>query len=153
MADFQPPPTYAEVILTDPTTGKGSFNPIWLNWFITLAQSLSGGGMDHENLSGLLGGGPNDHYHLTQAQNLAATGGPAVPVTTIVTPASGGVWQNTTGYNVLVVSAGGAGVNFDLSRDNVTFYPVGAVLLVPVVRGDYLRVTYAAAPVLDYFAM
>jgi hypothetical protein len=45
MSSFQPPPTYAEVVLTDPT-GKAPprFNPIWLNWFLRLTGSLTAGG-------------------------------------------------------------------------------------------------------------
>lgn len=45
MSVFQPPPTYAEVVLVDPA-GKNPprFNPIWLNWFLGLVQNLSAGG-------------------------------------------------------------------------------------------------------------
>lgn len=44
MADFQPPPTYSEVILVDEKTGKAAFNPIWLKWFIDLVGNLGPGG-------------------------------------------------------------------------------------------------------------
>lgn len=44
MADFQPPPTYAEVVLVDERTGKSAFNPIWLKWFIDLVGNLGPGG-------------------------------------------------------------------------------------------------------------
>jgi hypothetical protein len=44
MSDIQPPPTYALPILVDEKTGKASFSPIWLNWFIELAQLLNTAG-------------------------------------------------------------------------------------------------------------
>ncbi len=46
--DYQPPPTWAPVILnnTDPATGeqKATFNPVWLSWFVELAALLTGAG-------------------------------------------------------------------------------------------------------------
>lgn len=50
MAGFQPPPTYAEVVITDPQ-GKAlpRFNPIWLKWFLDLAQNLSASGAGSVN--------------------------------------------------------------------------------------------------------
>jgi hypothetical protein len=45
MASYQPPPTYADVILVDPENKKpAKFNPIWLNWFLGLTQKLTPGG-------------------------------------------------------------------------------------------------------------
>jgi hypothetical protein len=44
MSDIQPPPTYALPILVDEKTGKASFSPIWLNWFLELAQLLNTAG-------------------------------------------------------------------------------------------------------------
>jgi hypothetical protein len=44
MSQFQPPPTWAELLLTDPKSGKTAFNPIWLNWFISLSQGIAAGG-------------------------------------------------------------------------------------------------------------
>ena len=72
MADFQPPPTFAEVIITDEKTKKGKFNPIWLNWFLTLVQYLNASGGTtavHNDLSSLQGGAASQRYHLTAAQN------------------------------------------------------------------------------------
>lgn len=43
MAAFEPPPTYAEVVLINEKTNKGRFNPIWLKWFVDLAALLPGG--------------------------------------------------------------------------------------------------------------
>ena len=44
MSTFQPPPTYAELLIVDPKSGKSAFNPIWLNWFISLSQNIPSGG-------------------------------------------------------------------------------------------------------------
>lgn len=45
MASFQPPPTWANPVLTekDPKTGenKATFNPVWLKWFVDLTELLS----------------------------------------------------------------------------------------------------------------
>lgn len=73
MSDFQPPPTYAEVVLIDERTNKPKFNPIWLKWFLDLAGfiSASGGGTGsvvHNDTSGLQGGTTNQFFHLTAAQ-------------------------------------------------------------------------------------
>lgn len=70
MADFQPPPTYAEVILIDEDSRHASFNPIWLSWFLDLVEVLNsaGGGsgsLEHNLTTGLQGGTANQFYHLT----------------------------------------------------------------------------------------
>lgn len=77
---FEPPPTYAEVVLIDSVTKKHVFNPIWLKWFIDLAGILSvtgggGGTLLHNNLGSIQGGAANEYYHLTAAQEarVAAT--------------------------------------------------------------------------------
>lgn len=44
MSNFQAPPTYAELLVTDPKSGKTAFNPIWLNWFISLTQNIGAAG-------------------------------------------------------------------------------------------------------------
>jgi hypothetical protein len=71
---FEPPPTYAEVVLVDEVSKKSVFNPIWLKWFIDLAGILSasgggGGTLLHNNLGSLQGGAANEYYHLTSTQN------------------------------------------------------------------------------------
>ena len=77
MAVFEPPPTYAEVIVIDKKTNKARFNPIWLKWFIDLVGFLNasggggGGGIDHNLLTNLQGGTANQYYHTTAAQNTA----------------------------------------------------------------------------------
>lgn len=44
MSAFQPPPTWAELLLVDQQSGKVAFNPIWLNWFISLTQNVGATG-------------------------------------------------------------------------------------------------------------
>lgn len=78
MANFEPPPTYAEVLVfmpdpKDPKKTNPHFNPLWLKWFVDLAGILSvtggsSGGIIHNALSGLQGGTSNEYYHLTSAQ-------------------------------------------------------------------------------------
>lgn len=74
MAQFEPAPTYADVILLDPQ-GKlpPKFNPIWLGWFLRVAEVLAsaggtGGGINHNDLTGLQGGAGTEFYHLSAAQ-------------------------------------------------------------------------------------
>lgn len=73
MAVFQPPPTWAPVVLVDPKSKNATFNPVWLKWFVDLVQVInaSGGGggtVTHNLLSGLQGGAANQYYHLSLAQ-------------------------------------------------------------------------------------
>jgi len=120
MADIQPPPTYAEVILVNEQTKKAAFNPIWLKWFIDLANTLNAGGgtlLTHNDMSGLQGGVAAERYHTTQAQNtkIAAWAGSAtanllLPAGTTgvaslriphgaapTTPVDGDTWTTTAG--------------------------------------------------------
>jgi len=76
---FQPPPTYALPILVDEKTGRAQFSPIWLKWFVDMAQVLSsfGGGSgsaDHNMLGNLQGGGSSQYYHLTSGEHTQLTG-------------------------------------------------------------------------------
>lgn len=124
---FTPPPTYAAVILYDENAPdikvllrSVRFNPIWLKWFIDVAQFITssggggGGGTDHQALTGLQGGGATERYHLTAAQQTALIAGftgtgnlvrqtsPALTTPNIGTP-SAGTLTNCVG---LPVSAG-----------------------------------------------
>ncbi len=68
--NFPVPPTYADPITQDETTKKAVFNPIWLQWFLDVAQVFSslnvgaGGTVNHNSLGGLQGGTTNEYYHL-----------------------------------------------------------------------------------------
>lgn len=75
---FQPPPTYADPVLINPSLKPGQpgyekFNPIWLNWFLALQQFINanGGGstVSHNSLAGLQGGSADQFYHLTAAEH------------------------------------------------------------------------------------
>ena len=41
---FEPPPTYADVVLIDESTNHHRFNPIWLKWFVDLTELLKTSG-------------------------------------------------------------------------------------------------------------
>lgn len=59
MAEVQPPPTWAPVVLdvVDPATGEKmpTFNPVWLNWFVNLGALLSSGGGGSGTLGDVVG--------------------------------------------------------------------------------------------------
>lgn len=71
---FPVPPTYAEPTIVEPNSGRAQFNPIWLKWFLDVAQFLSdtttalNRQIDHNALGNLEGGAPGQYYHLTVAQ-------------------------------------------------------------------------------------
>jgi hypothetical protein len=75
MAVFEPPPTYADVVIAEPDRPP-KFNPIWLKWFVDIAAALAaaggsgtgGPGISHNSLNGLQGGNPSERYHITAAQ-------------------------------------------------------------------------------------
>ena len=78
MADFQPPPTWANPVLVDKQTGESKFNPVWLKWFVDLVAVInaSGGGagaVQHNSTGGLQGGTANQYFHLTTAQHTLLT--------------------------------------------------------------------------------
>ncbi len=81
-AKFTPPPTYAAVVLYNENAKDAKellrsvrFNPIWLKWFLDVAQFITdsggggGGGIDHEALSNLQGGSALERYHMTAAEH------------------------------------------------------------------------------------
>lgn len=73
MAQFTPPPTYADPVIKDDKTGKFVFNPIWLKWFVDQAAFISSNGgttgtISHESLADLEGGALNDHQHLKTSE-------------------------------------------------------------------------------------
>tara|TARA_R110000868_G_scaffold78757_3_gene224363 strand:- start:517 stop:858 length:342 start_codon:yes stop_codon:yes gene_type:complete len=87
MAAFEPPPTYAEVVVVDEEGKKPRFNPIWLKWFVDIAAFVSssggsGGGTVHNNTTSKQGGTTNQYYHQTAAENAAVAAGLSVTITT-----------------------------------------------------------------------
>lgn len=85
MAVFQPPPTWAEVVLVDKITKEARFNPVWLKWFIDLVGILdaSGGGSGaivHNSTASLQGGTANQYYHLTAAEHISVQALVAIPI-------------------------------------------------------------------------
>ena len=71
---------------------------------------------------------------------------------TDVTPgASPYTYQNTSGRSGDIIVAGGTVSDIAFSRDNATFYGVGAVSGVfPLSAYDFLRVTYVVAPTMTF---
>jgi hypothetical protein len=71
---FPPPPTYADPTIVDERTGKNQFNPIWLKWFLDVAQimtQLGGNALaagQHNQLKGLQGGDGTNFVHVTPTQ-------------------------------------------------------------------------------------
>jgi len=103
MATFQPVPTYADPVIVDQKTGRSSFNPVWLSWFLT----LSNGGLpaNLSNVTGTLavGNGGTGQVTLTNHGVLmgrgnagisASTAGTAGQVFTSGGPAADGSYQN-----------------------------------------------------------
>lgn len=127
MAQFQPPPTWSEVIVVDENTGKASFSPVWLKWFIDLVDVINasgggGGAVSHNSTSGLQGGTANQYYHLTAAEQAAVSAFLASATTALLTlagttavsslrlphgvaptsPVNGDVWTTTAGLFVRI---------------------------------------------------
>lgn len=133
MAVFQPPPTWADVVLIDPQTKAGKFNPIWLKWFIDLVGVInaSGGGtgiVQHNSTSGLQGGTTNQYYHLTSAKEAlvaaitatAAAINAAATYVAALTATTTQVNQLAVGLTVVVTTAKltGGGANGSLTFTN-----------------------------------
>lgn len=83
MSNFQPPPTWAELLLVDEKTNKATFNPIWLNWFLGLTQNVSAGG-------------PGTVTGVTATSPLASSGGNA-PIISIASSTGSGAVVLATG--------------------------------------------------------
>lgn len=100
---FEPPPTYAEPVITDEKTKKAVFNPIWLKWFIDVANFISANG----------GGGPVTAVN----QLLAGTGLTISPAggTGIVTITVSG----SVGHGEMIVVANATGLVLTLQN---TYY-------------------------------
>ena len=99
--NFPIPPTFADPVIYDENTKKQQFNPLWLRWFLDLAQAIVTPAQ-HNSLAGLQGGDAtsSQYYHLTKTiydiiKNLG-------------TPTAGGVAYGT-GATVSFTPAGTAG--------------------------------------------
>lgn len=117
LKNFPQPPTYAEPTIVDERTKKAQFNPIWLKWFLDVANILSEvvvgasvSGIDHEQLGDLLGGDSLGHYHLRADQlnglivNPMDTPGDLIVGGTIGAPTRLGA--GATGTKLTVISPG-----------------------------------------------
>lgn len=74
MAAFTPPPTYADPVVVDQVSRRSQFNPIWLKWFLDIAQYItenSGGTstVQHNATLGKQGGATGEYYHFTAAEH------------------------------------------------------------------------------------
>lgn len=122
--NFPQAPTYADVLLVDEKLGKVRFNPIWLRWFLDVAQLFTESGgtaLDHNLLGGLQGGQASQYYHFTSAEytlfsgtkgaNLVlagpVSGAAAVPTFRVITLASADFVNQGTTTTVLHGNAAG----------------------------------------------
>lgn len=105
MSQFQAPPTYAELLLIDQKSGKAAFNPIWLNWFISLTQNIGAAGpVNSVTASAPLAssGGANPNVTInssTGTGSVVLSAGPTLTGATVVNtvrPAAGGYLANDT---------------------------------------------------------
>lgn len=83
-------------------TGQVNFSPLWLQWFLSVAQyftELGGGGsaIDHNVLTNLQGGTASEYYHLTSAQFGVVANTNAAVATWMATPSSANLAAAVTG--------------------------------------------------------
>ncbi len=112
MSVFQPPPVGELPIVEDPLTKKPIFSPLWLNWFIKLAKSLSASGAGSGDA---LTSQPLSQFAATTSAQLAGvlsdeTGTGKVvfnsgPV--LITAAVSGVWTAPSAWTVPAMTLGG----------------------------------------------
>lgn len=130
---LQPPPTWALPIIVDATTQEATFNPIWLNWFLLLAQTISDLTAPVVSLL-ILSVAGNSNVTLTSEQaahsNIEFTGVLSGNII-ITTPDITGPWtfyNNTTGnYTLTLKGPVGAGLVLEQTFHGM-FYYNGAVL-------------------------
>ena len=87
MSVFLPTPTYALPVIVEEKTGIAVFNPIWLDWFLRLAESLTAAGAGSGSVTSVNASGGTT--------GLSFTGGPVVTAGTltlsgVLLPANGG---------------------------------------------------------------
>lgn len=71
---FPIPPTYAPPFIRKPDAKDDTevvINPIWLNWFLDVARQIGPSSFEHNNLGGIQGGVPGEHYHFDAADYAA----------------------------------------------------------------------------------
>ena len=151
MATFEPPPTYAEVVVVDDKTQKGRFNPIWLKWFLKLVTVLTNSGatsgsIQHNATGGLQGGTANQYYHLTAAEHANVNVRNLTALSTITPSGSPYSYSNATDYDEDVIVRGGTVSTVEVGRGG-SYESVGvAAGMFRLSPGDVLRVTYTVAP-------
>lgn len=138
MIDFQPPPTYAEVILNDEITGRPRFNPIWLKWFLDLTHliTISGGG------GGAIGGASFLSINVAGGTDVTLTSAQALNTIiefvglitaniNVIVPAAMGEWSfynNTTGaFTITIKAPATAGIVLEQGYRGI-FYCNGATI-------------------------
>lgn len=105
MATLPDAPTFAEPVIVDKTTRKPSFNPIWLEWFLSVARILRTTETDHNALTNLQGGTTDEYFHLTEAQHVAFESIDAATLTFLGDPTSANLlaaMTDETGTGALV---------------------------------------------------
>jgi len=151
MSQIQPPPTYAEVMLKG-TNGEAFFNPIWLDWFLTLAAVISASGgssgtLQHNSLSGLQGGSANEYYHVTASQDtlIGALAGLSTGIISITGTGTAAVRTITGTANEITVTDGN-GVAGDpiISFPTAVTFP-GTAQSTNIVPGQEVTVTSAVS--------
>ena len=151
MATFEPPPTYAEVVVVDPKTNKGSFNPLWLKWFLKLVTVLTNSGatsgsVSHNSTGGLQGGTANQYYHLTAAEHANVNVRDLDALSTITPSGSPYSYTNSTDNDKDVIVRGGTVTSIEIGRGG-SYESIGVTAgMFGLSPGDVLRVTYAVAP-------
>ncbi len=151
MATFEPPPTYAEVVVVDDKTQKGRFNPIWLKWFLKLVTVLTNSGatsgsVQHNATGGLQGGSANQYYHLTASEHANVNIRNLAAMSTITPSGSPYSYTNSTDYDEDVIVRGGTVSAVEHGRGG-SYESVGVVAgMFRLSPGDVLRVTYTVAP-------
>lgn len=151
MATFEPPPSYAEIVIVDETTNKGRFNPIWLKWFLKVVNVLTNSGavsgtIWHNSTGGLQGGSANQYYHLTLSQ-YSNTYFRSITAFSNLTPSGSPYsYTNSGTTDVDVIVRGGTVSLVEIGR-SASYESVGVVAgMFRLSPGDILRVTYTVAP-------
>ena len=124
---ISPPPTYADVVIVDQDTKQGKFNPIWLRWFLDLAQqtNVAVGTVTSVNVSGgttglTFSGGPIVSFGtITMAGTLAAANGGMVYPGAGIAVSTGAAWTTSIAVPVPIASGG---------TNNSSAYTTGSVV-------------------------